>query len=147
MTLATARPRRPARWALYTGLGLTLLAALAPLIDLSTAGTIADHVREAYPAWDEATVRLDRNAIAIYLAVTGGLGVVFWVVSIIGAGRMWGRIVATIAFASGLLIALMNLSIGGEGYKVIVPTVFGVLTLLPCAAGVFALVAVWRKPS
>ena len=46
--------------------------------------------------------------------------------------------------AAGTLVALTNLGLGGERYTVIVPYAYGALTLLPCLAGLAAVVSVWR---
>jgi hypothetical protein len=136
--------RRPL-W-LYVGLALTLVATVAPLLDLATTGLLAEHVRAAYPHWSAHDVSLDRNAIAIYLAVTSALGIPLWLLTIraVRRGRRWGLVVGVLAFAAGILIALTNLSVGGENYQVIVPYLFGTLTLLPCIAGVVGLVQAWR---
>jgi hypothetical protein len=91
-------------------------------------------------------VSLDRNAIASYLAVTSALGIPLWLLTIraVRRGRRWGLVVGAVALAAGILIALTNLSVGGEHYQVIVPYLFGTLTLLPCIAGVVGLVQAWR---
>jgi hypothetical protein len=143
-TNPTAGTRRPT--ALYVGLALTVLAAVAPLLDIATVDTLAGHVRDAYPHWSPHSVALDRNAIAIYLAGTAALGIPLWLVTIRGAARRrrWAPIVATVAFAAGALLALINLTVGGEQYDVIVPYSYGALTALPCVAGAVALVSVWR---
>ncbi|BCJ36996.1 hypothetical protein Athai_44990 [Actinocatenispora thailandica] len=143
----SAATRRPL-W-LYAGLALTLVATAAPLLDLATTGLLAQHVRDAYPHWSAHDVALDRNAIAIYLAVTSALGVPLWLLTIraVRRGKRWGLVVGAIAFAAGVLIALTNLSVGGEHYQVIVPYLFGTLTLLPCIAGIVGLVQAWRYRS
>jgi hypothetical protein len=141
----SARSRRPI--AMYVGLALTVLATLAPLLDLATADTLSDHVRAAYPHWGPALVREDRDAIATYLVLTGALGIPLWILTAraVRAGRRWARVVATAALAAGVLVALTNLSVGGDGYHVIVPYTFGTLTLLPCLAGLAAVVSAWRR--
>ncbi|MFF9347047.1 hypothetical protein [Streptomyces sp. NPDC014734] len=132
--------------AMYVGLALTALAALAPLLDIATVDTLSGHVRDAYPDWGPDDVAADRNAIAIYLVGTGVLGTLLWLLTIRGitAGRRWARAVTTTAFAAGMSVALMNLGLGGEKYDVIVPYAYGMTTLLPCVAGLVVLVSVWR---
>ncbi|MGI5171096.1 hypothetical protein ACQEU3_42765 [Spirillospora sp. CA-253888] len=149
MITSTGRPvatraRRPT--AMYAGLALSALAALAPLVDIATADTLSAHVRAAYPGWRPDQVAADRNAIAGYLAVTGALGVLLWLVAIraVVTGRRWARTFATAALVAGVLVALTNLGMGGERYDVIVPYAYGTLTLLPCAAGLAAVVSIWR---
>lgn len=126
--------------ALWVGAALTLLCALAPLADVALTGVIASHVRSAYPDWDAATVSTETTAIAAWLVGTAVLGLVGWAVTIraTARGRRWARPVAATLLAVGLLVAATNLSMGGEAYDVIVPTAFGVLTLLPALAGVVA---------
>ncbi|MBL1068137.1 hypothetical protein [Streptomyces sp. 7-21] len=138
---------RPA--ALYTGLALTVLATLAPLIDIATIDTLTSHVRDAYPDWGPDLVAKDRNAIATYLVATSALGIPLWLVTIraLTTGKRWARTAATLAFAAGTFTALLNLSLSGEHYDVIVPYQHGTLTLLPCLAGLAAIVPLWRRPT
>ncbi|WP_030159351.1 hypothetical protein [Glycomyces sp. NRRL B-16210] len=133
--------------AMYLGLALTAIAAVAPLIDIATVDTLTDHVRQAYPDWPASEVGKDRDAIATYLAATGGLGLVCWLVAIgaVATGRRWARGLVTALFAVGTLIALTNMSLGGEGYDTILPPAYGALGLLPCLAGLAAVILVWRK--
>lgn len=132
---------------LYLGLALTALAALAPLVDAATAGAIADHVRAAYPEWPAGDVRLERNAIAGWLAVTNALGIPLWLwtIRLTGQGRRRARTVAAWSFAAGACLALLNLGYGGEQYTTVVPLTFGLIGLMPAVVGLVALVAVWRK--
>ena len=115
-------------------------------MDAATVDTISNHMRAAYPAWGQALAAEGRNAIVIYLAVTGVLGIISWlfVIRAVIAGKRWARAAATSAFAAGVLLALVNLTVGGGQYTVIVPTGYGVLTLLPSLAGLIAVVSLWR---
>ncbi len=131
---------------MVAGLILTVIATVAPIVDMATVDTISDHVRAAYPAWGQTLVAADRNAMVIYLVVTGVLGIVswLWVIRAVMAGKRWARAAATSACAAGLLLALVNLTTGGGQYDVILPTGYGVLTLLPSLAGLLAVVSLWR---
>lgn len=131
---------------MYVGLALTALAALAPLVDIATVDTLSGHVRDAYPDWGPQLVEADRNAIAIYLAATGVLGTLGWLLTTwaITTRKRWARTATTVGFAAGILVALTNLGMSGEQYEVIVPHAYGALTLLPCLAGLAAVVSVWR---
>lgn len=133
--------------ALYAGLALTTLVALAPLIDTVTVDIIADHVRAAYPEWPADQVRLDRTAIVSWIAVTNALGIPLWlwVIRLTGKGHRRARAVASWSFAAGASLALLNLGFGGEHYETIVPMPFGLLGLLPVIAGAAALVPMWRR--
>ncbi|GAA3159530.1 hypothetical protein [Nonomuraea roseoviolacea] len=150
MTTTAGRPssthaRRPT--AMYVGLALTVLATLAPLLDIATVDTLSGHVRDAYPGWPPNLVEADRDAIAIYLVATGAVGTLLWLLTTwaVTTGRRWGRAATTAAFAAGALVALTDLGLGGDHYDVIVPYAYGTLTLLPCLAGLAAVVSVWRR--
>ncbi|MFG1812176.1 hypothetical protein ACGFIF_00305 [Kribbella sp. NPDC049174] len=148
MTTIAAPPRSPAyvKKALYAGLALTLIATLAPLIDLVTADSIGDHVRAAYPDWSADLVAKDRNAITIYLVAVGALGLAGWLWSIVAVtrGKRRARGISTTLFLIGATVQLIGLSIGGEAYTTIVPTLHGVLGFLPSLAGLVAVVGLWR---
>ncbi|GAB3660032.1 hypothetical protein [Glycomyces tarimensis] len=143
--MTTVVQRRPV--ALYLGLALTALVALAPLIDTVTVDAIGGHVRAAYPEWPAGQVRLDRTAIIAWVAVTNALGMPlwWWTIRLAGKGHRRARTVATWAFAAGACLALLNLGFGGERYETVVPLFFGLMGLLPLAAGLLALVPMWRK--
>ncbi|MEU7315460.1 hypothetical protein [Streptomyces sp. NPDC007083] len=142
-----ARPPGAPLGAMYIGLALTAVSALAPLVDVATVDTIAGHVRAAYPQWGPGAVGRDRTAITLYLALTGGLGVLLWLVVIraVAADRRWARAGATSAWGVGVTVAMANLGMGGEHYEVIVPVGYGLLTLLPCVAGGAAVLRLWRR--
>lgn len=133
--------------AMYVGLLLTVVAGVAPLVDIATADSLFDHVRQAYPEWPAETVRQDRDAIAIYLAAVGGLGALCWIAAIwaVAAERRWARGTVTALFAVGTLLALTGSSLGGEQYDTIVPPLYGLLGVLPCLAGLAAVVLVWKR--
>jgi hypothetical protein len=131
---------------LYSGLILTALLALAPLIDIATADTIADHVRAAYPNWSAGDVEKDRNAIAIYLAAVGILGSGGWLWTIRSVTRRPERAYrpATIMFVLGACVALFDLTYGSEQYDRTVPLLYGLLGLIPLLPGTVAVVRIWR---
>jgi hypothetical protein len=141
---AAPAQRRPA--AMYIGLGLTVLATAAPLIDVATADTLAQHVRDAYPSWGPALVAEDRNAMLIYLLITGGLGIITWLWTLwaVTTRKRWARPAATAALAAGAGIAVLNLTLGGGNYRTILPPAYGLLTLLPALAGLAAVASLWR---
>jgi len=150
MTTIAAPPRRPATYArpaLLAGLVLTVLATIAPLIDLLTVDSIGDHVRAAYPDWSADLVAKDRNAITIYLVAVGVLGLAGWIWSLIAVARNTRRVraITTTLFILGATIQLTTLSVGGEAYTTIVPTLHGVLGVLPSLAGLAAVIGVWRR--
>lgn len=133
---------------LTAGLALTVVATVAPLIDLATVDVIGDHVRAAYPDWPTSEVAKDRTAISAYLVAVGVLGIVGWVWTLawVSRGKRAARWIGTTFFALGAVMALTNVSIGGEGYSTIVPLLHGLLGLLPALAGLAAVVGLWRRP-
>ncbi|WP_433167402.1 hypothetical protein [Kribbella sp. CA-247076] len=149
MTTLTAPTRSPAylKQALYAGVLLTLVATLAPLIDLATADTIGEHVRSAYPGWSADDVAKDRMAITGYLVGVGVLGLAGWLWTIVAVarGKRGARAVGTTLFLVGATVQLLSLSVGGEAYTTIVPTLHGVIGFLPSLAGLVAVIGLWRK--
>jgi hypothetical protein len=85
---------------------LTVLAAVAPLVDLVSTHSLEGHVRDAYPGWGQGRVNEDLTAIVVFLVSTGVLGIVCW----LGTG-------------------------------------IGMILLLPCLAGLVAVVQLWTKRS
>lgn len=136
----------PGLRALWLGVALTVLAVALPLLDLVTTDIVGDHVRAAYPEWAADTVATERMAIVGWLAGSSALGLAGWWMSIRGVrrGKRWVRPVVTTWFALGTIVACMNLSMGGEAYAVIVPSVLGVISALPVVAGAVATVQIWR---
>lgn len=149
MSTITAPPQTASyvRRALYGGLLLTVVATLAPVVDLMTVDTIGDHVRAAYPDWSADAVAKDRNAITIYLVAVGLLGLVGWVWSIVAVARGSRRLraICTTLFVVGATVQLIGLSVGGEAYTTIVPPLHGVIGFLPSLAGLVAVAGVWRR--
>ncbi|SDK88112.1 hypothetical protein SAMN05216298_1812 [Glycomyces sambucus] len=137
---------RQVRRTLWLGFALQLAVAAVPLIDLATFDSITEHVRAAYPDWSAEDVALDRDAITWSLTGIGVLGCVGWLVAVALAKRPnASRITVTALFAIGLMTSLTLLSMGGEGYDLVVPLAHGLLALLPLLAGLAAVVAVWRR--
>ncbi|WAL65923.1 hypothetical protein ORV05_34570 [Amycolatopsis cynarae] len=147
MATPTDNPTRR-RWpgAMLLGLALTVVATVAPLVDVATVDTVADHVRAAYPDWGPDLVKADRNAIVIYLVIIGVLGILCWLPMIwaVVTRKRWARGAATTVFAVGACLSLAHLTMGGGAYKVILPVGYGILTLLPSIAGLAAVVSLWR---
>jgi hypothetical protein len=136
------------RLLLWLGLVTTTLLVVLPLIDLATADTIGDHVRDAYPEWSADSVAADRAAITGYLAIVGGLGALgwAWALRVLPRRPERARVIVTVMLALGALVALSNVSYGGEAYDTIVPLSYGVLGLVPVLIGIAAVVELWRAP-
>lgn len=142
---AVATRSRPT--AMFLGLALTVIATVAPLVDVATIDTIWDHVRDAYPTWSDTLVGGDRTAILLWLVITGGLGVLTWLWTIyaVTARKRWASKATVTGFLAGTCVALVNLTLTGGQYEIVVPTVYGWMTLLPCIPGLAAVVSVRRR--
>lgn len=133
------------RTLLTTGLGLTALGALLPVIDMATVDTVGEHVRAVYPQWSAAMIAADRNAIVIYLGIVGLVGIACWLWAIRVANRRSARAARTSLLAVGATIALTNRTFSGGAYGRVVPIGYGLLGLLPVVAGVAATVRAWKR--
>lgn len=141
----TGVARRPPA-AMYGGLALAVIGTLAPLLDMVTLDVLWEHVQAAYPEWGPELVAADRNAIAIYLVITGGLGILAWLGTIWGVAtrKRWARAAVTTAFAAGVLVTLVNLTFTGGQYDLVLPALYRLVTALPTLAGLVVVVQVWR---
>jgi hypothetical protein len=74
------------------------------------------------------------------------LGVVGWVLALWVARRpeRTARWTTTTLLGLGAMVALTNLSMGGEAYGRIVPTPYAIAWLVPVLIGVVAVLQVWR---
>lgn len=140
-------PQGHLRSFLYIGLVLTVLVTAAPLIDMVTVDTVADHVRGAYPNWPAGSVAADRAAIVGYLGIVGilGIGGWLWSIRLVTRRANRARAAATSMFVLGALTALLNLTYGSGPYDRVVPMAYGLLGLLPVLAGAAAIVSLWRR--
>lgn len=134
-----------ARRVMYLGMALTAVLMLAPMVDAVTVDSIAGHVRAAYPNWPDRLVAQDRTAIVAWLGAVGLLGVGAWLWAILSArrGSRSARWVSTVMFTLGLIVSLIDLSVGGGPYQQVVPITYGLLSLLPVAVGLVAVVLLW----
>lgn len=141
----SAQTRNPALPALWTGLVLTLLAAVAPVVDLLATGTIEAHVRTTYPDWPEEWVQSDATAIAVGLGVIGLLGVISWLIVLRATirGRRWATIVATVVWVLAAIVTATTAAPAGA-YEQLAPMGLVLITVLPCLAGLVAVVQLWR---
>lgn len=122
----------------------------ARIMYLLTVDSISGHVRDGYQNWPVSKVDQDqdRDAIVAWLAVIGllGSGTWYWAIRSLRRSAARAGIVVTTAYAPGLLVVLMNLSVGGDGYRQIVPLPYGLLWLVPAAVGTIVVGRVWRRP-
>jgi hypothetical protein len=131
---------------MYSGLALTLVAAIVPLVDRATSNILADHVRAGYPEYSEARVDSTTTAYLVYLGTAGMLGVGAWLWTIRTSKKHARRalIVATTMFLVGSTVALTNLFIEEETGDRALPTLFGVVGVLPTVPGLIAIVLLWK---
>ncbi|WP_216206423.1 hypothetical protein [Amycolatopsis aidingensis] len=140
---AISSPTRNAITAMYVGLALTLIAAVVPIIDQDS---LSKPVVGKYQEYTEAELEGARSFVMAYLITLAAIGVVCWLLMIWAARRQkgWTRVTATTIFVLALGIALMNLVLEEYGNK-IVPTSMAVAGLLPCVAGLVAVVFLWKR--
>jgi len=146
--MTAAQRERPAIAAMYAGLGLTVLAMIVPYVDHVTANTLAGHIRAGYPAYTQARIDSAVTVYLVYLSVVGALGVICWLATIraVKAGKRWARGAATAVFALGTGIALIDLLIKDTSGDTGLPPLLGWAGMLPCLAGLLAIVLLWRRP-
>ena len=138
---------RPALAALWSGLALTVLAAVVPLTELAGSDVLSSHLRSAYPEYGDAEIDTAVNASLFVLLSVAVLGVIGWIVAIAATSRgaRWARWYATAAFAVGTVIALMILLIQDTSGEPGFAPVVGWVGLLPSLAGAIAVALLWRR--
>ncbi|MFB8414813.1 hypothetical protein ACFC63_04745 [Streptomyces albidoflavus] len=139
-------PARGPLTAMYVGIALTVLAAIAPYADRATAHLLADHLRAGYP--DYSPARVD-SAVDTYLVVTsvvGALGVLAWLTAVwaVKAGERWARPVATGMFVLGAGAGLAGLLTEDTSGATGLPPELGWAGMTPCLAGAVAVALLWR---
>ncbi|MEV0616611.1 hypothetical protein AB0I81_25070 [Nonomuraea sp. NPDC050404] len=142
--MTSTRQPRPAIAALYTGLGLTLVALLLPYVN---GAALSGHIRAGYPSYDQARIGTAVTTWLIYLSVLGALGILGWLCAIWAAGtrKPWARRAATALLPIGAGIALFNLLIRDTSGDTGLPPLLGWTGLLPCLAGLAAVALMWTK--
>jgi hypothetical protein len=86
------------------------------------------------------------SAVVAYLVTIGGLGVVawLWTVRAVSRHKRWARPAATALFVLASGLALLDLTVQEYGRRIL-PTQVGLIGLLPCLAGLVAVVLLWRR--
>ncbi|MEY9210828.1 EmrB/QacA subfamily drug resistance transporter [Thermobifida halotolerans] len=139
---------RQALAAMYLGLTLTVAAVAALYIDQATANILAAHIRSGYPSYSQAAIDTAATTYIVYLTVLGVLGVLGWLVTIwaAGTGKRWVRWAASALFVTATSIALFNLLVRDTSGDTGLPPLLGWAGVLPCLAGLAAVLLLWRKP-
>jgi hypothetical protein len=145
--MTTTYHERPAIGAMYAGLGLTVVALIALYVDHVTANVLADHIRAGYPAYAQARIDSAVTTYLVYLSVVGALGIICWLGTIraLKAGKRWARGAATVMFALGTGIALIDLLVRDTSGDTGLPPLLGWAGMLPCLAGLLAVMLLWRR--
>lgn len=144
-TTATTPRHRPALLAIYTGLALTVVTTIIPLV----GDGLAEHTRDIYPSYSRQQVDSAVGAAAGLLCVVGGLGVLAWLTTAwaAGAGKRWARLLSAALFVIGACVASAELLVTEPSGEPGLPPLVGGLALLPCLAGLAATVLLWRRQS
>lgn len=137
---------RSAIVALHSGLALALVATLVPYIDRAAANLLADHIQAGYPSYGQSRIDTAVTTYLIYLTVLGAVGIVSWLVVIraASAGKRWARWAAAGLFAVGTCIAVFNMTVQDTSGDTGLPPALGWVGLLPCLAGLLAVILMWR---
>ena len=145
--MTTTYHERPAIGAMYAGLGLTVVALIVLYVDHVTANVLADHIRAGYPAYAQARIDSAVATYLVYLSVVGALGIICWLGTIraLKAGKRWARGAATAMFALGTGIALIDLLVRDTSGDTGLPPLLGWAGMLPCLAGLLAVMLLWRR--
>jgi hypothetical protein len=132
---------------MYVGLGLTVVATIAPCADRATGNLLGAHIRAGYPTYPQD--RIDSAALTwlTYLSVLGALGVIAWLVTIwaVRTDKRWARTVTTLVLALGTSIALFNLLVRDTSGDTGLPLLLGSVGMLPSLAGLLAVTLLWRS--
>jgi hypothetical protein len=130
--------------AMCTGLALTIVATLVPIIDQASSDELARHLHDVYAGYNVDVP--PTSAVLAYLVTIGALGIMawLWMLWAVTKQKRWARPAATAIFvlASGLAVA--NLTVREYG-QTILPTQVGLVGLLPCLAGLAAVTLLWRR--
>lgn len=145
--MTTTPDRRPVLGAMYTGLVLTVVAAVAPYLDRATTGVMAAHVRAGYPDYAQADVDSAVTTYLVLASVVGGLGALCWLATIwaVRTGRGWASWTATGLLVLGAVLAATGMFTRDTSGDTGLPLPLGSLWALPCLAGLVAVVLLWRR--
>lgn len=140
--------RQGAIGAMYTGLGLAVIATVAPYADSATTHLLADHIRGGYPAYSPARVDSAVNTYLVLLSVIGALGILAWCGAIRAAkaDTRWARPASTVLFVLGAGVGLTGLLTKDTSGATGLPPALGWAGLAPCLAGALAVALLWRSP-
>lgn len=135
--------------ALVTGLVLSLIAIAVTVVDYAAGDLLRGHIRAGYPTLGSAEIEGAATFYLTYLATVTGLAVLCWAVTIwaVARGRRWARWLASAIFLAAVAVSLINLTITDTSGDTGLPPLLGWLGILPCLAGLAAVVQLWRPPA
>ncbi|MFE6664278.1 hypothetical protein ACFVFH_12070 [Streptomyces sp. NPDC057697] len=139
---------RRAVGAMYTGLGLAVLATIAPYVDRATTHLLADHIRAGYPTYGQARIDSAVTTYLVLLSVVGALGVLgwLWTAWAVRTGRRWARPAVTVMFVLGTGMGLTGLLTKDTSGTTGLPPVLGWTGMAPSLAGLLAVALLWSRP-
>lgn len=145
--MSSARRRGPIGL-MYTGLGLTVIATVAPYADRATTHLLADHIRGGYPSYSQSQVDSAVNTYLVLLSVIGALGVLAWFGATwaVKAGKRWARLASTMVFVLGAGVGLTGLIVKDTSGATGLPPALGWAGVAPSLAGALAIALLWRSP-
>jgi hypothetical protein len=128
---------------MYAGLALTVLAVLALVFDLASSDVLGEHLRDVYEGYASPP---DEAAVAAYLFTFGAFGLLgwLWVLWAVRRRKRWARPVAAVLLLLASAVAVGNLAVTEYG-QTILPIQVGLAGLLPCIAGLVAVVLLWSR--
>ncbi|MFI6735521.1 hypothetical protein ACIBI9_21560 [Nonomuraea sp. NPDC050451] len=129
---------------MFGGAVLTLIAALFPLIDQPA---LADHLRAGYPAYGPEEIGGAVTAYTVIVAVVGAIGLLGWFATVwaVRVGKGWARWLASGLLAIAAVIAVAGLTVQDVNGQVGLAPLVGWIQVLPCVAGLAAVVPLWRR--
>jgi hypothetical protein len=141
---ATGSSSRGVVGALYAAVGLELLGAAVPVVDLDARGTIAAHLQALYSPYGVPAP--DASLVVVYLVAVGVVGALLWLAAIraLRRGWRWARLFSTAVLLGALAVAGADLTVSEYGQPIL-PTWLGLVGLLPCVAGLVAVILLWRR--
>lgn len=145
---AIIRPApRVAFGAMYAGLALTVVAAIAPFVDRATWHVLADHIRAGYPTYSQGEIASAVTTYLVILTSVGVLGIVSWIWTAwaVKSGKRWARWAAVAMFALGASVALTGLLVKDTSGDVGLAPLLGWIGMMPVLAGLVAVTMVWRR--
>lgn len=144
----TSQPQRAVLLAMYTGLLLSVVATVAPLVDRTTSNVLAHHIRDGYPQYSQQRVDSAVTDWLVLLTIVGALGIASWIWTIwaVRAAKTWARWAASAMFALGISVALAGLLLKDTSGDVGLAPLLGWIGMAPCLAGLVAVAALLRRP-